>query len=141
MLSQSCRGAYNSSNAAQCTVPDCAIIVDPRCVECEVVPQQRLDRRTNHRRRTDVLYLDFSKKSSNLFVNLMVTRCLKCEPGFFVDTAIDRQGISVPELAPLKGHLRSRLLFERPKKRHVGNCEELLVTSSKKAPSSDARSP
>ena len=110
-------------------------------MECEVVPQQRLDRRTNHRRRTDVLYLDFSKKSSNLFVNLMVTRCLKCEPGFFVDTAIDRQGISVPELAPLKGHLRSRLLFERPKKRHVGNCEELLVTSSKKAPSSDARSP
>ena len=35
------RGAYNSSNAAQCTVPDCAIIVDPRCVECEVVPQRR----------------------------------------------------------------------------------------------------
>ena len=49
--------SYNSSNAAQCTVPDCAIIVDPRCTECEVTPTQR---------------------------------CLKCEPGFFVDTTIDR---------------------------------------------------
>ena len=35
------KGAYNSSNAAQCTVPDCTIIVDPRCVECEVSPQRR----------------------------------------------------------------------------------------------------
>ncbi|CAJ1355481.1 unnamed protein product [Effrenium voratum] len=48
---------YNSSNAAQCTVPECSIIVDPRCVECDPPPMQR---------------------------------CLKCEPGFFVDTDIDR---------------------------------------------------
>ncbi|CAK8996522.1 unnamed protein product [Durusdinium trenchii] len=57
--------AYNSSNAAQCTVPDCAIIVDPRCVECEVVPQQRC-----------------LKCEPGFFVDTAIDRCERCSNRF-----------------------------------------------------------
>ena len=32
---------YNSSNAAQCTVPECSVVIDPRCLECEPPPNGR----------------------------------------------------------------------------------------------------
>ncbi|CAE7464572.1 wif1, partial [Symbiodinium pilosum] len=74
---------YNSSNAAQCTVPECSVIVDPRCVECEngdrgwdcfKGPKSEIGLRPH-----------LWQKANFVALNQLVLRCSHCDPLFVLE--------------------------------------------------------
>ncbi|CAE7731610.1 wif1 [Symbiodinium sp. CCMP2592] len=87
---------YNSSNAAQCTVPECSVVIDPRCLECEPPPNGRC-LRCEPGFFVDTA-IDRCERCSNVFPHCqlcgpeptgpdgkVVLRCTHCDPLFVLE--------------------------------------------------------